>query len=356
MKVIHTADIHLRSHKDERWRALRALIELAGDEEADIMAISGDLFDRGVDADSLRPRIREIFSGTRFRIVLIPGNHDRGSYGSGLFFGDNITILDDPEKPLLHGKEVRIWGMPFEELEPADMARRLRFLSKRLDRKKTDILLYHGELLDSFYSRSDFGEEGERRYMPVKLSFFDGLELDYVLAGHFHTRFRVYSLEGGGYFVYPGSPVSITRRETGRRCVNIFETGEEPRERLLDTPHYREITIALDPFSAEKPEEQVENAVEGLHPETSVILTVKGYLNSEEQGITESGLHSRISEILGGKLDNGEFQFLVRDIGSILNDGLFRSFEERLRDRDYDPEQAREIRETAIRAMMEAAD
>jgi exonuclease SbcD len=72
---------------------------------------------------------------------------------------------------------------------------------------KKNILLCHGELLDAFFSRTCFGAEGEGRYMPFKLSYFDDLNIDYVLAGHFHSRFDVWQLKNGGYFVYPGSPI-----------------------------------------------------------------------------------------------------------------------------------------------------
>ena len=33
--------------------------------------------------------------------------------------------------------------------------------------------------------------------MPVRLSYFDGMGFDYVLAGHFHTNFEVLRYEGG---------------------------------------------------------------------------------------------------------------------------------------------------------------
>ncbi len=350
MRILHTADIHLRSEKDERWEALRKIIELAGKEKADIIAVSGDLFDRGVDAEKLRPRARDLFSGVDFDIVLIPGNHDSDSYGSGLFFGDNIKILDDPETPFIKG-DVRIWGMPFEDAGSADMARKLRSLSEQFDPEKTDILLYHGELLDSFYSRSDFGEEGDRRYMPAKLSFFGGLKLDYVLAGHFHTRFRVWEMEGGGYFVYPGSPVSITRRETGKRSVNILEVGEGPAEHHLDTPYFESLEVSLDPFSGADPEEEVRKAIEPLPPGAAILLTVRGYINSDEEGLSESDLVDRIRKITGDKLE--EADYLFRDIGVLINDPLFESFKNKLEERGFGEELTERVREVAIRAMME---
>jgi len=48
MKILHTADVHLREVGDKRWEALQKLIEAAKKEGAEILAISGDLFDKGI--------------------------------------------------------------------------------------------------------------------------------------------------------------------------------------------------------------------------------------------------------------------------------------------------------------------
>ena len=352
MRILHTADVHLRSEKDERWEALHSIIKLAEKEKADAIAISGDLFDRGVDAEKLRPAIRKLFSGSGSDIVLIPGNHDSDSYGGGLYFGEDIRVITDPFSPVII-EDVRIWGIPFQDLGTEDMAKLIKSFSGRIDSEKTDILLYHGELLDSFYSRRDFGDEGEHRYMPVKLSFFRDLEVDYVLAGHFHTRFQAWELQAGGFFVYPGSPVSITRRETGKRCVNIFDTGGEPREHFLETPYFEKLEVILNPLSGENPLEEVKCAVEEVPPEASILLTVGGYINSREQDITENDLAKEIRRVCGERCPDAP-EFLVRDIGNILSDGLFRSFERKLKEREYGEEFRGRVREIAIGAMMEA--
>jgi len=354
MKILHTADIHLRGEKDERWEVLRKLIKLAGEEQVDIFAISGDLFDSGVDAGVLRPRIREMFSDISFEILLIPGNHDIHSYVSGFYFGGGIRILDDPETPA-EFEDVRVWGMPFEEgLSSEDVMKKLSSLAPRLNPEGTDILLYHGELLDSFYSRKDFGDEGDRRYMPARLSFFRDINLDYVLAGHFHSRFAVWQIEGGGYFVYPGSPVSITRRETGRRSVNIFEVGEEPGKYPLDAPYFEEVQVKLDPLSGEDPENLVASCLSDLPPEAKILLTVSGYINSAEDGLSESDLEDIIRDIAGSNL--ADYTFLARDIGAILNDELFIQFVKKLEEKEYGTEEKERVREAALRAMMEAAE
>lgn len=351
MKIFHTADIHLREYEDDRWKTLQRLIEIGKQEEVEIFVISGDLFDKGVNAETLRPKIREVFSNNGFKIILIPGNHDSESYKSGMYFGEDTIILTDLNKPF-ECKDLRIWGLAFESIEGEKILKQLRLLANNLATDKKNILLYHGELLDAFFSRKDFGEEGEGRYMPVKLSYFEDLNVDYVLAGHFHSKFDMWKLKNGGYFVYPGSPISITKREIGQRKVNIFEIGKPPKEHTLDTPHFEDVVIEFDPFMEKNPVEIVKEHLERVHSKASIILTIKGYINSEEIKIGESELVKQIREITKRKSVEEHLEF--RDIHTILEDDLFKSFMKKLEQTDYDEEKKKQLRDLTIKAMTEA--
>ena len=350
IKIIHTEDIQLRKYGGDRWETLQRLIEIGKKEKIEIFVISGDLFDKGIDAENLRPKIREIFSDTGFRIVLIPGNHDSDSYASGMYFGEDMVILTDLNSPFEY-KDVRIWGMPFEPIDGEKTLNKLHLLANNLTPDKKNILLYHGELLDIFFSRRDFGDEGEERYMPVKISYFIDLKIDYVLAGHFHSSFDVRRLENGGYFVYPGSPVSITKRETGKRKVNIFEVGKPPKEYPLDTPYFEEVTIEFDPFKDKKPIEVIQKHFNNLHPEARIILTVKGFVNGEAIGMTEVEFVGQIKKMVARKCVEEHYEF--KDIRMILQDNLFKSFIEKLEETGYQEERKKQMRDIVIKAMME---
>lgn len=349
MRILHTADIHLREYGDKRWEALQKLIEIGKQEKVEIFVISGDLFDKGVNAENLRPKIRELFSNTGFKIILIPGNHDKDSYKSGMYFGDDTVILSD--SPFEY-KDVRIVGIPFEAMPREDILSKLRSLKSILTTDKRNIVLLHAELLDAFFSRKDFGEEGEERYMPIKLSYFRDLNVGYILAGHFHSNFDVRRLENGGYFIYPGSPVSITKREVGQRKVNLFEVGNPPKEYLLDTFHFEEEVVKLDPFKGEHPLKAIEKQLERSGPEAAIILTVKGYVNSKNIQLTETELVGRIKEITKGKCIDVHYEF--RDIQAILEDDIFKSFLEKLEESDFEEQKKEQMRNIAIKALMEA--
>jgi len=354
MKILHTADIHLKEYEDERWKALQKLIEIGKKEKVEIFAISGDLFDKDIDAENLRGKIREMFSNNGFKIVLMPGNHDSDSYKSGMYFGEDTVILTDL-KDRFEYKDVRICGIPFEPIKREEILDKLHSLTNKFTPDKKNILLYHGELTDTSFSRKsrkDFGDEGEERYMPVKLSYFKGLNIDYILGGHFHSKFNIRRLEDGGYFVYPGSPISITKRETGPRKVNIFEVGDPPKEYLLDTPYFEEVNLKFDPFKDKIPLKTIEECFKGFKPQAKIILTIKGYINGKEIGMSESELAEEIKKItLNRCFEPPKFEF--KDIQTILEDGLFKKFLNKLEQTNYNEEKKRQICDTAIKAMIE---
>jgi len=354
MKILHTADIHLKEYEDERWKALQKLIEIGKKENVEIFAISGDLFNKDIDAENLRPKIRELFSHNGFQIVLIPGNHDSDSYKSGMYFGENTTILTDLEDCFEY-KGARIYGIPFEPIGGEEILYKLHSLRDKFtpDKKKKNILLYHGELLDAFFSRKDFGDEGGERYMPVKLSYFKDLNVDYVLAGHFHSNFQVRRLANGGYFVYPGSPLSLTKREIGQRKVNIFKLGGPPGEYLLNTSYLEEVNIIFDPLKDKIPLEIVKKHLESFPPEAKIILTIKGYVDSKEIKMNESELVEEIKKIASNRCaELPKFEF--KDIQTILEDELFKKLLDELEQADYDEGKKRQMRDIAIKAMSEA--
>jgi len=350
VKILHSADIHLRSTDDERWEALQVLLSVAREQKADVFVISGDLFHKDRDAEMLRPKIRELFSKNEFPILILPGNHDARLI-SDMYFGRNVVLLTDLFQPCIIGN-VAFYGFAFEPMDEHRVLDRLQQLSRHLLPDHTNILLFHGELLDVMFKRSDVGDDDESGYMPVRLSFFREIDIDYVLAGHFHTRFDIRPLPDEGYFVYPGSPVSITRRETGRRKVNIFEVGSPPEEYLLDTPHYEVVYVTLDPFDKTDPLTIIKERLNPVHPNAKVLLTVDGYFNKDTIGRNEKSLADGISTIAYPQCIEIRNEF--RDIQQVLDDELFTVFLGKLEARNDFGIRQNHIKELVIRAMIEA--
>lgn len=97
MRFIHTADWHLgrQFHNvsliEDQRHALRQLMELAADAEADALVIAGDVFDRAVPSPDAVELLDECLGELTLRhaipVIMIAGNHDsprRLDFASGL--------------------------------------------------------------------------------------------------------------------------------------------------------------------------------------------------------------------------------------------------------------------------------
>ncbi len=350
VKVLHTSDLHLKKYQGERWNTLVDLIELGNKEEITHFVISGDLFDKNFEANKLRPKIREVFSKGSFDVILLSGNHDHSAYKQKFDFGDNVQVLSE-DKKVINYEEVDIYGLPFKEISNEKILDELRSLDKIVDSKKTNILLYHGELLDSFFSKGEFGDEGKKRYMPVKLSYFKDLNFNYILAGHFHTNFDSREIDQDTHFVYPGSPVSITKKETGKRKVNIFKKGEAPQPKKLKTPYFKEINIILS-YKDENPLEKIKKELSNVEENAKVLFKVGGFIDSEKINKTEKEFINEIRKVAKEKCY--EYQEpTIKDISEVLNSDLFINFEKKLKEENYSKEKEKELINLLIKGMTE---
>jgi DNA repair exonuclease SbcCD nuclease subunit len=351
MKILHTADLHIREYDDVRWQTLQKIVQLGKSQEIDVMVISGDLFESSADAHKLRPKIREIFSGINWPVLVIPGNHDAEAFPDGAFFGEKITVIRHLLSPVeIDG--VYFWGFPYEELLEEEILEYLSFASGRAAKDAVHILIFHGELLDITGGWNQYGEEGNQRYLPVKLSYFQELPWRYVLAGHFHSNFGVHEFGKDGYFVYPGSPVSITRSELGPRKVNLFEIGQPPTAQVLDSFYYERAEIHLDPFQEESPLFLISEKLQKMPENAQLLLEISGFFNGKNLGMTEQELHRAISKLSGQRVELAKLEF--QDIREILEDDIFKSFMDRLGKRQLDAVEKKRILEITLKAMMES--
>ena len=320
MKILHTADFHLRAEGDIRWQTLQRVLERARDEDVSLVAISGDLFDRGINAHKLKGPLRDLFQNHTFPIFIIPGNHDVGALKESDYYGENVAIMQHADR-YIDVEGVRLFALPFENIEGEQVLERLFTIRNHRRSEACNIVLYHGELLDVMFSRDDFGDEEATAYMPVKLSYFDGLGIDYVLAGHFHTNFEVQRFKDG-YFVYPGSPLSITRKETGIRKVNLFEPGHEPRAVELDTPHYEVAAVKLSPFNDVDPTAALRERVAGCHRNARLLLDVAGFVDLSRMQKTESEFAAELRTLMTPQVEKMSERW--RDIGVVLENDIFK--------------------------------
>ncbi len=350
MKILHTADLHLKEDEKDRWDALSEILKLGEKEKVDAVIFSGDFFDARIESEKIRPKLGEIFSENNFDIILLPGNHDQKAFREGLFFGGDAKVINSFDAPVSY-PNLDIWGIPFHEESQEEILEKLVFLKNNLNRNKKNILLYHGELLDLFYSPKDYGKEGKERYMPAQLSFFEKTGFDYILAGHFHTQFQSVKFGSDSYFVYPGSPVSITKRETGRRKVNIFKLGESPEKIDLNTKHFEKIEIKLNPEGKISPAQTIEKELEKLSSSARALVRVNGFFDAQKIGSSEKEVAEELEKIKE-KGSVSKLEYRIRDVSWILEKEVFLKFEKILE--EVEKPKKDEIREMVIRAMSKA--
>ena len=351
MRIVQTADLHLRGIDDERWEALVAVVDTAMARHADLLAISGDLFDRDIDAQQLRVAIRGELERFQRPVVIIPGNHDVKGIRDGDFFGNNVTLFTGGVDAFQFD-DVNVIALPYTTASQEDTLALVRAASERVHKTVPNVLLFHGELLDLVPDKGAFGDEAGRDYMPVRLRAFDGLGIDYVLGGHFHSNHRIHQYDGG-YFVYAGSPVSITRKELGQRHVTVVDTGKPPESIPIDTHHFIETVVTLTPDDSAQPIDRVEQALSGLHPRASVFLTVTGFADFARFDTNEQQLHDQL-KLLTTRFPVRQVDALWQDVSAVLHHELYVRFKQRLATTDITDEQRAESDRIAIAAMMEA--
>lgn len=323
MRLLHTADVHLRADRPETVDALDAVLAAADGRDVDLVTVGGDLFDRPADVDALRPTLRETFAGAEADVLVIPGNHDAAAFRRSLDFGPGVhALVADPCEVRTEGG-VTVVGVPYTETFTEELYGALQ------DAAPADgpgVLLLHCTL-DVGFGRADVGGEDATAYCPVRQATLGELGYDLVLGGHIHSRFDLRRLPGGGTFVYPGSPCSHTAAETGRRRAALVDV-EAGRVEGVELPtFYRDRgEWTVRPGEAEAVVEDVgEWTDERAEDACELTVAVDGFVRMPED---------EFAERLRAAAGDAEIVNETRDVRPVLDHELYQRFERRLRARD----------------------
>lgn len=232
--------------------------------------------------------------------------------------------------------------------------KKLEYVKENINKNKLNILLFHGELIDSFFSKDDYGDEQDTRYMPVRIDDFKDIGLDYVLAGHFHTSYNIFEIEKDSYFIYPGSLVSITKKEIGKRRVNKIIPDVKPKPLKVNSFYYDFRKLDFDPFSGISPIEEIKEKLKGVEEDCSLIMEVNGFFNGDKWNINEEELVNFIKELLNRKnikYDYSDLQFNFKEISFILESEIFQKYINLLEEKEYKENKKEKLKKIIIRAM-----
>jgi len=322
MKILHTADIHLSEKRPESLRSLELIIELAYENNVDLLTIGGDLFDTYKDAEALRIKVRKCFSGLDFPVIAIPGNHDNKVFRKSLDFGTSFQALtvEPVEIYASTDENINIVGVPFVDRVSDGL------LSSLKDNRRDgaiNILILHCTL-DIAFSSDDFGDEKEREYFSIDKTTLNSLGYDFILAGHFHSRFDKRRLGPNCVFVYPGSPLSLSWKETGKRGVALLDTESRTIQHLsLESSYYRDV-LDVDVTIGNELEviQQVNNWISDVKDDNGEFFVLI-------DGFGEMG-EIEFREKLETHGDNIEIVNEYRDVTRVIEHPLYQLFVEEL--------------------------
>jgi len=342
LKIIHSSDLHLNRNCPERTEALDRILEAARKEKAEAVLIAGDFFDSKADSDFFRPALRQKFSGLGFKVYLIPGNHDYGSFEGDLFFGNQLQVLNKKPFEVVDFYQIRVVAVPYFNQKFNQYALEI---AKAKAKDRLNILLVHCSVDAPFISEDEFGPEQGEGYLPVSSRVLAELDFDYILAGHYHSRFLMHNISDTCTLVYPGSPVSVTRKEKGPRAVALLDTENKKRVSsvTLETRYYDLLKFVLEPEKEEQVLARLKDEIGSYHPSYACLeVILEGFTSLGEKTLKE-----KIERVLSGlgnyKVD---VQLNYRGIAEVLSDPVYINFKQKLKARNLEKSLEQEIDNT----------
>lgn len=244
MRFIHTGDIHLGAHPenkrewaanrgDEIWGTFERLIKKIKLDSVDLLIIAGDLFHR-------QPLLREIKEVDYLlstipdtKVVICAGNHDaikKGSFYEGFQWSENVIFIEDKniKKVEIEGINTCVYGLSYHETEIEENLYDHIIVD---DINKINILVAHG---------------GDEKHIPINKKKLAMSGFDYVAMGHIHKP----DIDERNRMAYCGSLEPIDMNDIGERGYVYGEVNKYGLE-LEFVPFakriYKEIDFTVTP-------------------------------------------------------------------------------------------------------------
>ncbi len=313
VKILHCADIHIGAaesflgvlRENRRYETLitfERIIDIAKEENVELIAIAGDLFDsnnieqRFIDA--VRNKIRE---AAPIKVVFAAGNHDPLNAQSPFLkeeLPQNLYILGTKDEEITFEElKLKVYGRSFESA----FLKGEEAFSLPTNNDYINLLVQHGEL------KGDLNSE----YNAITPKFVKNSGMDYIALGHVHKRSDIGKIDNT-YFAYCGCPEGQGFDELEEKGVYIGQIGKgkcdlqfvsvSKRQHILEKIDISEISGAVE-ISAE-----IINVLKGKYGEDYSQNLYKIELIgsvSEEDEINTEEILSRISnEIYFVKIKN----------------------------------------------------
>ena len=232
MRILHAADLHLDSAfaglaeekaallRQESRDILRRMVDWANDHAADVMLLSGDLFDSDRMYSQTARTLAQALARFRGRIFLSPGNHDFYAPGSGydaVDWPENVHIFTSrrPQTVLLRSLNASVTGAAFTSAEEWELFDGASFSGGDAPIR---LGVLHGEVT-----------RGESKYRAIPPAEIEKTNLTYLALGHVHRCAGV-QRAGNTAYAYPGCLPGRGFDETGDKGFLYGEITPEKVE------------------------------------------------------------------------------------------------------------------------------
>ena len=353
VKILHCADLHLDSPFDslpedkavqrrkEQRETLLSIARMAADVKADVVLLSGDLFDSTVAYYETGETLLEALRQISVPVFIAPGNHDyycRESPYAYLSFPENVHIFTSQEVQSVELRDLgcRIYGAAFTGTGSPSLLSGFRAEEDEL----INIMVLHGDISGNTYN-------------PISQEQISSSGLDYLALGHIHAFGGICSA-GPTFYAYPGCALSRGFDETGDKGI-IAGTVSKGSVSLQFLPvpgrRYRIVTGDITGWEA-SPAEFAAGLISGDMSEDIIRIVLTG----------ESDLNIDCSAVAAELADRAFYITLksqvrpVRDIWEGISEDTLRGSFLRIMKKKYDGAQNEEERGLIFQAVTVALD
>ena len=243
-RIIHTADLHLDSpfslldankamaRKAELRGTFSNIIAIAKNDNANMVIISGDLFDSEFVTKETIEFMNSQFSSVPFcKFVIAPGNHDcfsdKSAYSKSVF-PKNVFIFNRPELQFFNFPDIHVcvygWAFVKEDMDKNPLVH-----SINTDPDCINILAVHADTSSS-----------SSKYCPISEEDIARSNCTYAALGHIHEGTEVRKA-GNTYYAYSGCPEGRSFDECGKKGVISVDFEKNNFGRWVPTFSYKRV-------------------------------------------------------------------------------------------------------------------
>ena len=361
-RIIHTADLHLDSpfslldankamaRKAELRGTFSNIIAIAKNDNANMVIISGDLFDSEFVTKETIEFMNSQFASVPFcKFVIAPGNHDyfsdKSAYSKSVF-PKNVFIFNRPELQFFNFPDINVcvygWAFVKEDMDKNPLVH-----SINTNPDCVNILAVHADVSTS-----------SSKYCPISEEDIARSNCTYAALGHIHEGTEVRKA-GNTFYAYSGCPEGRSIDECGKKGVISVDFEKNNFGRWVPTFSYKRVCkrryekFNLDITAIGSKEEVVakikhEMAKQSLGSDTLLRVVFTGTVDQNvvesSKKITAEELGTYYLEIKDRTIPLVDEQELLKDI--TINGTLYRELLPKIK--SSDPEESESAKQALI--------